>query len=439
MKFWFYTALILIPFGKGLSVRLAEAETKTFMLVPFDVVLGMLALSCILHAWSNRKTKPPSSSISNATLAFVLWAVCSLVFNVFYFGISASNAALSALYLIRWTECFSFFYASRQLVLANPKRAHWIVSLLTLSAVCFSGFGIIQAAYFPDFALMLNPDARPYIDFDPQGHRLVSTYLDPNIAAGYLSFFCLIALSMYMHLRKWLASFLLLGASLLLTLSRGGILGFIVGAAIILSQARKLTKGLVMIAGSLVLMTFLAYPFVKEEIEERNRISVTDDSAMMRLEHIATGVRIATSNLVTGVGFNTLGFVLPTFDVQQEGALSFGFDTDLLTVLVLTGITGLLLYLNIYRLVFRSARFVATSPLAPPTIAVARGVSAGTVGLLISSCFSQTVLFPAIMACMWTFWGLLEAPQIAPTHVTIPSSMKGSLGGALTPLPTPSH
>lgn len=435
MKFWFYTSLILLPFGKILSVRLVEAETKTMLLVPFDLALGMLTLSCILHAWSNRRPKPIRSSISHGTLAFLLWAVFSLVFNVVYFGLNISNAVLSALYLIRWIECFSFFYASKQLVLADPQKARRVVSLLILGAVCFASFGIIQSVYFPDFALTLNPEARPYIDFDSQGHRLVSTFLDPNIAASYISLFCLLSLSQYLHLKERIMPLLILGAALLLTLSRGGILGFGIGAMILLFQIRPLTKGLITITGVFLVLALVTYPIVKDELEERNRISITDDSAMMRLEHIASGLRIAGSNVITGVGFNTLGFVLSTFDVQQEGALSFGFDADFLTMLVLTGSVGLIVYLNIYRLAFKSINVVSRPPSTLLNIAVAKGVLAGTVGALVSSCFSQAVLFPAIMASMWTLWGMVEAQQVTLTDVTVAQCAERSGSKALTSLP----
>ena len=52
--------------------------------------------------------------------------------------------------------------------------------------LAFAGFGIVQSAFLPNFAQRIYPDARLYLDWDPQGHRLVSTFLDPNFAGAFI-------------------------------------------------------------------------------------------------------------------------------------------------------------------------------------------------------------------------------------------------------------
>lgn len=160
---------------------------------------------------------------------------------------------------------------------------------------------------------------------------------------------------------------------------------------------------------SMIAVAALLYPFVKSELEDTQRMSVSDDSAMMRIQRWTSGLIIAEDNLITGVGFNTLGFVSPVFGIENEGAHAFGFEGDLLVILALTGVVGLILYLNIYRSAFKAAKKIRSVYRPGFASAVARGASAATVGLIISSWFSQTILFPAIMSCMWTLWGIIEA------------------------------
>jgi hypothetical protein len=60
----------------------------------------------------------------------------------------------------------------------------WSAAEAALLAI--AAFGIVQAAFLPNFAFIVYPEARELLDWDPQRHRLVSTVLEPNVAAGMI-------------------------------------------------------------------------------------------------------------------------------------------------------------------------------------------------------------------------------------------------------------
>jgi O-antigen ligase len=365
----------------------------------------------------------------SVTLAFLAWAAASLAINAWYYGLNGSELFFSALYLVRWVECFAFFYAAREVVVANSEDAARLVKVLVIGVAAFCLFGFIQSLFLPNFALLLNADARPYIDFDPQEHRLVSSFLDPNIAAGYVLLFGVIAFSLYVEgLRKWVWGLAVLFLALLMTLSRGGLLGFGIGILLVLFRTNRSSRKR---AYSLLIPTLLvmaiAYAISSADIQQLDKLGVTDDSAMMRLARWNFGLNIVKERPIVGVGFNTLGFVFERMGIDQRGAGAFGFEGDLIVILALTGVIGLALYLNIYRIVFRNAIRSALQSPDQFKRALARGTGAATFGLLVSSCFSQIILFPAIMACMWTLWGIMEA-QSCSDRTMKPSRISIAMG-----------
>ena len=102
----------------------------------------------------------------------------------------------------------------------------------------------MQAIFIPHFAQVVYPDSRVVIDFDEQGHRLVSTVLEPNMAGAMIMLVLLVQLAQLaggVRLSSWKP--LLLFAALIATLSRSSMLGLIVGSVIIL-LARGISKRL---------------------------------------------------------------------------------------------------------------------------------------------------------------------------------------------------
>jgi putative inorganic carbon (HCO3(-)) transporter len=180
---------------------------------------------------------------------------------------------------------------------------------------------------------------------------------------------------------------------------------------------------------ALLLLAYLMYPTLKGQIEDARRIDISDPSALSRVQDWASALDIIVNNPIVGIGFNTLGFVGARFGVVRESATAFGLAGDLITILVLTGLIGLTLYLWIYLDIIKGlSRLRARTP-STWVRAYARGVQAATIAILISSAFTTLVLYPQIMAVLWILWALgkrlelgvsVEAPKPLPELAYVP-------------------
>lgn len=422
MKRLLYLTLVVLPFGKALRIPLLESNGKFISLFPFDVLSFCLAIACAIHYWKQRHAPSRRPSIASPVTVFILWSSITLLLNAIYFHLHFKDALFGSLYLLRWIEYIAFYYAAVEIVTAEPAEASKLLKFLFGGALAFSIFGIIQSVALPDFALLLNPEARPYIDYDPQGHRLVSTFLDPNITAAYILFFAILALSFYMNGRKrWLLPFLTLFVALVLTLSRGGALGFLMaGAALMmLTGGAKARRAIIIAAVVLVVLAAALYQVLAPQLVEMERFSISDHSAMMRIEDWLVAISIVHDNPVMGIGFNTFGFISPMYGLEREGGMAFGFPGDLLLMLTLTGIVGLFFYLRIYWKAFFAMRKLSNRSLAFDDRPLGRGLMAGMIGLLVSSCFTTVILYPEIMAVVWTLIGIVYSRLAVPCTVEV--------------------
>jgi O-antigen ligase len=139
---------------------------------------------------------------------------------------------------------------------------------------------------------------------------------------------------------------------ILLTLTRGNLLGFFVGVLVFLFLGRRLMKPSwkFMVAGlalTLVpLMILGSFWFIPEEvIEDRLVKSKTVES---RLEVFQIAFQTGIEHPIFGIGLNNLRDVFGTLRVTREGARTLPVaHNSFITMLAEVGITGLLAYLTI--------------------------------------------------------------------------------------------
>lgn len=406
MRRLFYAMLFIIPFGRLISTSLFESATKAAAVTPDQIILGLLLLVYLMTKRRARASSLFKISVSKPIVFFICWSVVALAVGKVHYDLSLSQVAFGSLYLARWMGYCGLFYIAYDLCRSGNDVRRMITWLVT-GSVLFALFGLIQAVFLPDFAFILHPDAIPSLDFDPQGHRLVSTFLDPNIAAGYILIFALLSLSFWIHgYTKWLAGFLLFSVALIATLSRGGILGLVVGILVLMKGKKFPWKRAAWGMVAFGLVCYFMYPTLAGLIQERNRLALTDPSAISRIQDWAIAIEIIIANPVSGIGFNTLGFVLPRFGVIRESAAAFGISGDLVTICVLTGFVGLGLYLWMYVDVVKSLSQLRETTTSNWVRAYARGVQAATIAVLISSSFTTLLLYPQIMAVMWILWAV---------------------------------
>jgi len=173
----------------------------------------------------------------------------------------------------------------------------------------------------------------------------------------------------------------------------------------------------------LLLLAYFMYPTLKGQIQDAQRLSIDDPSALSRIQDWAIALEIISGNPLVGIGFNTLGFVAPRYGIIREGATSFGIAGDLITICVLTGLIGLTLYLWIYLDIIKGLSRLRDGTTSKWAKAYARGVQASTIAVLVSSFFTTLVLYPQIMAVLWILWALgkrLEEGMLAQMPNPIP-------------------
>ena len=408
MKSLFYLTILLLQTGRLITVPIWETSQKTAPLTLTDLAMALLLLGYTYRMIFLGRLPLVGVPRAGLVFLFLVWAGISLLMNVSYYGLSPSQGLFSALYLGRWFEYTLFYFITYELF-RNRLKIRGVVYWLTAAGLAYCVFGVVQAAFLPNFAFIVHPDARPWLDYDVQGHRLVSTFLDPNISCTYISIFALISLSFYLHgFRRWKYLFAIFSLGVLLTLSRGGILGFLCGVLLLTVLSEFGRKRAVAAILGMAILALSLYPVLESVIETSHRLQFDDVSAVSRIEQWQLAYEVARDNVVFGIGFNTAGFILPRYGRYHEGASSFGLSGDLLMICMLTGIIGL----GIYLLLFRKLGVVALtlrrrSPDAWDK-ALAVGVLAAGTSILGNGFFTSVILYPQIMAVFWMLWAMLE-------------------------------
>jgi hypothetical protein len=342
------------------------------------------------------------------------------------FGLSAVEIAFSLAYLARWLLYFGVY-----LVVVNTVRREHAPALATAlerAALAFAAFGIAQAIFLPGFAQLVYPEDATDVRWDVQGHRLVSTLLDPNFAGAFvlLPLFPMLArLSYGERAAAW--KMLLLLTAALLTISRSTFLALLVGLATI-AVARGANRRLLRAAGWAALLVLPALPALVRLAASFNKFTI-DGSALARAVSWLRALRVLGDNLLVGVGFNTYGFVQEFYGFEQGGRESFALDGGLLFIAVMTGVVGLALFLAIIVFAVRRSRRVwRNAAMTPWERGTALGVAAGTLALVVHSVFVNSLLLPMLMQAQWLLWGIVyviaqprpaAAREPAPTLVAL--------------------
>jgi hypothetical protein len=368
-----------------------------------DLVVGALVVAAAIVMAARRSLVLDRAAC--LALAFAAVGGLSAVLSVPRFGLQPFELLGSLAYLARW-----LFYFSIYVIVINFVRRLDVESVWgTLEAVIlvFAGFGVLQSAFLPGFAQLVYPDSRLYLDWDPQGHRLVSTFLDPNLAGAFIDIGLIVLLARHSagaRVRGW--KMVLLLVALALTASRGSVLAFVVGVASI-AVMRGLSKRLlraVMIGAALSLA---ALPKLLAYARSFNKLSI-DESALTRVMQWVRGIQVFSDHPVIGIGINTWGYVQERYGWARNYTASYALDGGLIFVAVMTGLVGLVLYVAMLWTVFTRARRVWRDPSAPNGH---RGLAIGAAAIipviLTHSLFANSLFVPFLLEPLWILWGLV--------------------------------
>ena len=424
----FRVALALLIVGNLGILPLARVDATHSAAVLFNdlVVVGTVTLGLLAAARAGSQRVDGPGLLG---LLFAALGAASALLAMPRFGISGSELLFSLAYLVRWLAYFGIYLVAINLLREADVERVW--RALETAILAFAAFGILQALFLPGFAQMVEP----HVGWDIQGHRLVSTFLDPNMAGALIDIGLLVVLARLSvgASSAWKAVVLL--AALALTISRGSIGAFVAGGLVILA-ARGLSRRLLRIAA---LLLVLALPFVPALIEfaQTFRKFNLGYSAALKVPFWLHAIRVFLDHPVIGVGFNTYGYVQRSYGWAVHGVQRFGVDGGLLFIGVMTGLVGLALYAGMMVLVLRRCRRIwRDGSRGAQDQGLAIGVAAATVAIVVHSVFANSLIYPLIMEPLWVLWALtfaLDRPAAvgarvpgAPVIVTAPRLSRAS-------------
>lgn len=393
--------LIVLTANLGRIPVVSEGENSAPLLIN-DVAVALMLLLGLAVGLATRSFRLDRPALIG--LMFAAIGASSAFGTAHRHGFSTFELALSLAYLARWLLYFGVYLAVINVVKSRDVNRVW--GAVETMLLIFAAFGVVQAAFLPGFAQLVYPESRAYLDWDIQGHRLVSTVLEPNIAGAMLLIGLLVQLaqiSVGVRIPRWRP--FLLFVALVLTLSRSGALGLVAGVMTIL-LVRGLSKRLLrslMIVGVLIVA---ALPQLVAFGRAYGKFS-TSGSAAARVVSWIQALRVFADHPVFGIGFNTFGFVQERYGYVRFGTAAYSSDGGLLFIAVLTGVVGLSVYIWMLSSIIRRCRAIWRDHEVPAEHrGLAIGATAVIVGLCVDSVFVNSLLTTFVMELFWILCAL---------------------------------
>lgn len=326
--------------GNRLPIKLAE----------------IISIIVIIFLIFNNNHNKKRSNFNFKILIWVLIGFISLIINYIKFNYSINDVVYGAFYGFRIVHLIvlcslikdSFDKTSIKKILDFVINCYIVV--------CCIGF--LQVIFFPkayDFYEIFYSLGVYFPDADPHVGRLVSTYFDPNYLASCLlipTTICLIFWDKYND-KKYFIKYLVISLSILLTVSRSGLLGYIIvillytiGNIKIDNKKIKYSKRAIKLFTATIFI--LVVSLFSGNIRVINRVtnSVNDKSTYYRIDNWEYSANIIKDNWFIGIGYNLLG----TYSEVNQGiirgdSVKYGSDSSLLLIAMTTGIVGFMYFI----------------------------------------------------------------------------------------------
>ncbi|QQY80034.1 O-antigen ligase [Keratinibaculum paraultunense] len=280
------------------------------------------------------------------------------------------------------------------------------VTLLVIAATLVALYGLYQYKVGVEMEdkwvdVSSNPDVKA---------RVYSVFGNPNVLAEYLIMIIPISLSLFWYSKKihkkgiFLITSLILTIVLVLTLSRGGWIGFAFGIFMfVLLVEKKLLLGIIPIA-------LLGLYFLPQNII--NRIltigSLKDSSNAYRIRLWKITLEIIRDNWLIGVGFGYIPFKA-TFETYIRTMPAYHSHNTYLQTMAEMGVLGLIVFIIFIFVLYKYAikRLMKTEDKYIKTMA--GGVLAGLSALLAHGAVESVLYLPKIIITFWTLVALILA------------------------------
>lgn len=369
-------------------------------IVASDLVVPLFLLSWLAYKII-RKEKFIASPMDNSLIAIIFIFIASFLLAGFHY-----HSLTSLFYLVRLIMYLSLFWPFYELL---HDKKHSAVNLMIFEAAIYLLvlLGFIQLMVFPNLLSLM------IYGWDPHKNRMVATFLDPNLLAGFLNIaFAYFLAKFYESEKPWwekIWPLLIVGLAIALTVSRSGWLMM----AIILAIFGLFCDRKIFVIGALIVaLAFFFVPRFSQRIREGIDLQ---GSAGFRLDSWEQGYQLIKNEPLFGVGYNNLeqakldkGFITEA-DFKSHSVA--GLDSSLQVLWSTTGIIGLLFYLYWY---FKNAFLGFKAYFAKGKKAVIFGLAVGAIliGFLIESLFVNSLFYtPIILELMFVlavFYNKLE-------------------------------
>ena len=395
----FLCSLVL---GQVAKVPLVSTDLKTARILLSDIVAAALAawlFASVLVAGRIRLDR-----VTAYFAGFVAVNLLAIGVTAVRFDLTSGQVAFSALYLVRWS-LYAAGYLFALTALRSAAAPRLIRAAVTACGV-FAGFGIIQSIFMPNFAFIVYPDAIPYIDWDIQGHRLVSTFLDPNFAGAFIMFGLFFVHAQSADRRPSYPLLALFWVALILTLSRSSIIATLVGLSILTFRTRSFNRLLVPLA-AFVMVAALAADRLVQFAGAYNKLTLLGPSALTRLGDWLLAWRIFIDNPLLGVGYNTFGIIRSAYGSIGVGSGAFGSDGGILYMAAVSGILGVaLLGAGLWRLMALGWRTYEMRELPQSVRVLGLALHVWIPSLVIQSAASNSIFYPFIIGLLFLLGGV---------------------------------
>jgi len=395
----FLCSLVL---GQVAKVPLVATDLKTARILLSDIVAAALAawlFASVLVAGRIRLDR-----VTAYFAGFVAVNLLAIGVTAVRFDLTAGQVAFSTLYLIRWS-LYAAGYLFALTALRSAAAPRLIRAAVTVCGV-FAGFGIMQSIFLPNFAFIVYPDAIPYIDWDIQGHRLVSTFLDPNFAGAFIMFGLFFVHAQSADRKPSYPLLALFWVALILTLSRSSIIATLVGLSILTFRTRSFNRLLVPLAGFVLVAALVADRLI-QFAGAYNKLTLLGPSALTRLGDWLLAWRIFIDNPLLGVGYNTFGIIRSAYGSIGVGSGAFGSDGGILYMAAVSGILGVtLLGAGLWRLMALGWRTYQMRELPQSVRVLGLALHVWIPSLVIQSAASNSIFYPFIIGLLFLLGGV---------------------------------
>jgi O-antigen ligase len=394
--------LCSVVLGQIAKIPLVSTDIKTAPVLVSDVLAVSLGAWLLASVLITGKVRLDRTTVLLG--GFIVVNVLAIGLAALRFDLTLGQIAFSSLYLVRWS-LYALLYVFA-LTMLRRGSAPRLIRVALAACGAFAAFGIIQSIFLPNLAFMIYPDAIPYLDWDVQGNRLVSSFLDPNFAGAFIMFGLLYAHAQAADRKPSYALLTLFWVALVLTLSRSSLIATVFGLGLLTFRTRSFRRLFVPLAAFALIATLIADRLV-EFAARYNKLTLLEPSALSRLTSWLLAWKVFADNPIIGVGYNTFGVVRTAYGSAASGNAAFGLDGGLLYTAAVSGIVGVaLLGAVFWRLTTLGLRSYQNRKVPQDVRVLGLTLHAWIPSLVLHSAASNSIFYPFIIGPLFLLGGL---------------------------------